>query len=600
MLSYYYLSAIIAGYCAAYFLRMDTKRASKSVAKFAPSAICAFAIALPLLLASRNLGQILLTNGPSLHQFAWELFADVPNGKSVVLGNDLVQLSLLRAELSSHHRTKDALVVELPSLGSAHYHIFMARQYSARWPVIPPTNGVDLAGPIKLLKLISTFENEPVVYLDPAFGPLFDRPADSLNGFIHQFAAKSESQESTNELLWQQRWADHAQSLAAYTKIQPNHNPHWLHSLLSTLRLPTEPNATASFLGAIYSKALNTWGVQSQRLGHWAEAGAWFRRSLDLNPENLSARINLEYNEHWQLANKTRLNPSVVQKQYADIFSRHNDWREVLSDFGPVDEPTFLFRTGRAFLANGNTRLAGSAFQRCAELAPDWSQPSLWLAEIFSEQGKFADALNVADRLASNGLLQEGPVLAQFLHCRTTGLRGTGRTNEIPAFIDGFVAENGKHREVLAAAVSVYAQNGMHEQQLATIEELLKREPNRPEWLSQKGLAELQLSRYDLAIATLTSALSLAPTDENARLSRAIARLGADQLDAARDDYQQLLTSRTCSANALFGLGTVAWRKQETNAAIAFYRQYLTNAIAASPQVAVATTRLRELDPASK
>jgi tetratricopeptide (TPR) repeat protein len=140
----------------------------------------------------------------------------------------------------------------------------------------------------------------------------------------------------------------------------------------------------------------------------------------------------------------------------------------------------------------------------------------------------------------------------------------------------------------------------MHEQQLATIEELLKREPNRPEWLSQKGLAELQLSRYDLAIATLTSALSLAPTDENARLSRAIARLGADQLDAARDDYQQLLTSRTCSANALFGLGTVAWRKQETNAAIAFYRQYLTNAIAASPQVAVATTRLRELDPASK
>jgi tetratricopeptide (TPR) repeat protein len=140
----------------------------------------------------------------------------------------------------------------------------------------------------------------------------------------------------------------------------------------------------------------------------------------------------------------------------------------------------------------------------------------------------------------------------------------------------------------------------MHEQQLAAIEELLKREPNRPEWLSQKGLAELQLSRYDSAIATFTAALSLAPTDENARLSRAIARLGANQLDAARDDYQQLLKSRTCSANALFGLGTVAWRKQETNAAITFYRQYLTNAITGSPQVAVATTRLRELDPASK
>jgi tetratricopeptide (TPR) repeat protein len=137
----------------------------------------------------------------------------------------------------------------------------------------------------------------------------------------------------------------------------------------------------------------------------------------------------------------------------------------------------------------------------------------------------------------------------------------------------------------------------LHEQQLATIEELLKREPNRPEWLSQKGLAELQLARYNSAIATLTTALSLAPADENARLSRAVARLGADQLEAARDDYQQLLNSKTCSANALFGLGTIAWRKHETNFAIGFYQQYLTNAIPGSPQENIANQRLKELKP---
>jgi tetratricopeptide (TPR) repeat protein len=595
MLSYYYLLALVAGYCTGFFLRVATEDASKFAAKFLPTAICIIAAALPLLLISRNLGQIRLTNGPSLHQFARELYADLPDGKSVVLGTDFAQLSLLRAELAAQGHAKDALVVDLPSLSSGQYHILMADKFGARWPVIPPTNAVDLVGPIRLLKLISAFtEHEPVVYLDPNFGPLFDRPSDSKTGFIHHFALKPSAEEvgrATSravESVWQQRWTNHVQELAVYSETSSRHK--WIRIL------PTEPNATASFLGAIYSTSLNNWGVQLQRQGHWPESAGWFQRSLDLNPQNLCAHINLDFNERWQRGEKTRLNPSAVQKQYADLFSRHNDWREVLSDFGPVDEPTFLFRTGRAFLANGNTRLAVSAFQRSGELAIDWPQPKLWLTQSLIEEGNFAEALNVTDRLAKDSPPREGTGLAQLLHCRTISLRGAGHTNEILTFIDGFVRENRRHNEVLAAAADAYAESGMHEQQLAMIEELLKREPNRPEWLSQKGLAELQLGRYDAAIATLTTALSLAPTDENARLSRAIARLGAEQLEAARDDYLQVLNSKTCSANALFGLGTIAWRKHDTNSAVAYYQQYLTNAIAGSPQTSVAIERLHGLD----
>jgi tetratricopeptide (TPR) repeat protein len=595
MLSYYYLSAMVAGYCAGYFLRIAKEDAAKFFTKFLPATICALATALPLLLILRNLRQIRLTNGPSLHQFAREMYADLPGGKSVVLGNDFAQLSLLRAELAAQHHAKDALIVDLPSLNSAQYHVFMARQFGSRWPVVPPTNGVDLVGPIKLLKLISAFsEHESVVYLDPSFGPLFDRPADSVTGFIHHFALKPEPGES-NELIWQQRWTNHIQQLAAWFKAYSN--PQRLG------RLQTEPNITAFFLGATYSQSLNTWGVQLQRAGQWTEAAEWFHRSVELNPQNLCARINLEFNTQWQSGVKTRLNPSVIQKQYAEILARHNDWRDVLSDFGPVDEPTFLYRTGRAFLANGNTRLAAHAFQRSAELAPDWPQPILWQTQSLLEQGHFAQALAALEPVSGIGPSAsnfapslDGPALAQLLHCRTESLRGLGRTNEIAQCVATFIRDHGQHPEVLAAAADAYAQNGMHEQQLTTIEELLKREPNRPEWLRQKGLAELQLGRYDAAIATLTTALSLAPTDDNARLSRAVARLGADELDAARDDYQHLLNSKTCSANALFGLGTIAWRKHETNAGITFYQQYLTNAVPDSPQITVAVERLRQLN----
>jgi tetratricopeptide (TPR) repeat protein len=595
MLSYYYLNAIIIGYCFGYFLQVAAESEWKLSAKFLPAAIVMSAVVVPLLMLARNFSQLRLTNSRQVQQFAQDIYEDLPMGKSVVLGTDLVQLSLLRAELAANGNAKDVLIVELPSLGVAQYHVRMARKYGTRWPVTPPTNNVDLVGPIKLLKLVSaTAKHEPVFYLEPTFGALFDRPNDSVNGFVQHFASSAGASDLSNESVWQRRWTNHVQSLTANVKTESKHGPKWLRPFLRTLRLQTEPNATVFYLATVYSKSLNNWGVEAQRRDRWAEAGVWFRRSLELNPGNLSAYINSAFNEQWQRGDKTRLNPAAVQKQFAEVFGRHNDWRDILSNCGRVDEPTFLFRTGRAFLANGNIRLASNAFKRSADLAADWPVPRLWLAHSLNELGNYTEALNVTDHFP-NGLADEGIVRAQFLRCRVTSLQGAGRTNEIPAFVGEFVRQNGQHREVLVAAATAYAENDMHEQQLATVDELLKREPNRSEWLSQKGLAELQLGRYEAAIATLSSALTLAPTDENARLSRAVARLAADQLDAAREDYQQLLNSKTCSANALFGLGTIAWRKHETNTAIGFYQQYLTNAIPRSSQASVAGQRLKEL-----
>jgi tetratricopeptide (TPR) repeat protein len=260
-----------------------------------------------------------------------------------------------------------------------------------------------------------------------------------------------------------------------------------------------------------------------------------------------------------------------------------------------VDEPTFLFRTGRMLLANGNTLLAATAFQRSLELAPNWAPPRLWLAQSLDDEGNFAEALNVTDNIQKSNLPKEGPGLAQLLHCRAVALRGLGRTNEIGPGIQDFLREHNQHREVLAAAASLYAQNDLYDKELLALDELLAREPNKPEWLSRKGIAELHLSQFDAAISTLTAALSLAPADNNARLCRAVARLGADQLDAAREDYQRLLDSAPDSANALFGLATVAWRKHDTNTAIAFYQQYLSNAIPESPQYTNTCERLRQL-----
>jgi tetratricopeptide (TPR) repeat protein len=345
----------------------------------------------------------------------------------------------------------------------------------------------------------------------------------------------------------------------------------------------------------VSSKSLDDWAVQLQRLGRWQEAGRWFRRALDLNPDNLAARINVIFNERCRRGDTNRLGAAAVELEFRDLFARLGDWMEILSADGPVDEPTFLFRTSRLMLLAGHNRQAVAGFVRCVELAPDWMAPRLWLARGHLRLGNFAEVLNLTDQIQGSGHPLSGAGLAELLDCRATALRALGQTNEAAVFIEGFLSRYREQSEVVLGAADLYAQSGQREQELALLDEMLRRDPNRAGLLSRKGFVQMQLSRPADAIVTLTRALSLAPADAEARLFRAVSYLRAGQLDPAWDDYQELLKTGENSRNALFGLGTVAWRKHDTNSAVEFYQQFLSNAIPRSRQSRIALDRLQQL-----
>ena len=75
-----------------------------------------------------------------------------------------------------------------------------------------------------------------------------------------------------------------------------------------------------------------------------------FERAIELNPENLTARINLRYAERCQRGDKERLKAISIQNKFSELFAKHDNWREILKANGPVDEASFLFRTGRVLL----------------------------------------------------------------------------------------------------------------------------------------------------------------------------------------------------------------------------------------------------------
>jgi tetratricopeptide (TPR) repeat protein len=607
LLPCYYISALAVGYCAGYFLLTgDFSKLPQRFRRLPAYALGILTGVMALALLGRNLPPIRLTNGPVVREFAQHLYEDLPEGKCVALSEDLKLLLLLQPELGARHRGEDCILLDTALLPLAPYQRHLAGQFKMRWPVTPPINGPEVVGPFKIRDLVSRFAaKEQVVYLHPSSGLLCEPFVDQPQGLVHCLLPRPEgdpfdsrlTKETviTNEQIWQRRWTNGLEILAGHITGTPEPLSPWIRAMQETLRLRREPNGTAAYLGAVYSKALNCWGVEMQRQDQWTEAGVWFRRALALNSNNLAARINVTYNERVLRGNKHRLDAATVEVQFRELFARRGNWADVLNEDGQLDEPTFLLRTARVWLPGGNTRQALRGFARCVELAPDWPLPKLYLATSYLRLGKFARALELTDQIEIPDSGAGAAALSDFLYCRGAALHGLDQTNEADIFIQNFVDRFRDRDEVVSTAAELYTELGEPERALALLDELLKRNPNRTELLAKKGWFQLQLSQYDAAIATLTQALLSAPGDEETRLRRAAAYLGADQLDAARSDYQELLRTTTYSQAALFGLGGIAWRQHDTAAAIQFYASFLSNGVPDSPQYALASKRFKQM-----
>ena len=624
MLTYYYTVAIVAGYCAGHFLLMGTGEVRPGLARGAGAVVYLLVFSLPLAMVWRNWGQIATTNGPELRQFVRNLYDDLPAGKSVALSDDPREVFLLEAELAAHKKEKDVMVLDAASLPFVGYQKFMARRFATRWPIPTPTNKVETVGPAKVIRLLFALaRQEPVLFLHPSAGMYFERSKDRPSGLVHFLQPRadlgtdnSDHQEGlnpgwnreiadptggkldtstllTNEQLWQKRWESSLRKLAENVSSKPKTSR--LDGLAEKLLLTEEKNFISLFLGVTYARSLDYWGVQMQRSDNWEAANSWFNRAIELNPQNVSAQINADYNRRRQNGEKQRLEAASLKREFHDLFATYGSWREILNANGPVDEPTVLFEMGKALLETGNSRQATAAFARCSELAPNWTEPKVWVALGLLDLRRYTDALDLSDRVAAAAQVEDANTLSKLLLCRTTALQGLGRTNDSRAGVEAFAQQYRDRKDVLSVALDLFSQNAQFDPALALVSHMLTNDPANLRLLAKKGWIEVELSHYEAAIRTLATVTSRAPADENARLNLAIAKLGAKQFDAAQADYQQLLTVTKNSRNALFGLAGIAWHKHETNTAVNLYQQYLSNGVPESAQYALAVQRLRIL-----
>ncbi len=107
----------------------------------------------------------------------------------------------------------------------------------------------------------------------------------------------------------------------------------------------------------------------------------------------------------------------------------------------------------------------------------------------------------------------------------------------------------------------------------------------------------MQLGQFTAAVATLDQLLKLEPENKNALRNRAISNLQSGKLDAAKRDYESLRQSLPKTAFQIYyGLAQVAEKQNEKSDALKNYKTYLKHAPSNTPEFQAVQKRVAELE----
>jgi tetratricopeptide (TPR) repeat protein len=615
LLTFYYLSALCVGYFAGYFLLVCGKPPSRprrissllrTVNRIVVGVVC---LLLPLSLAvliDRNLPQIRMTNGHSLQKFASLMNQGLPQG-AVVLSDDPRRTVLLRAANSQKNEGKSYVYVDTGSLRWPQYHHYLKSVNGASWPLDPPRKSPKISDNEILDLIWRITASNTVYYLHPSFGYYFELLYQQPHGLVYKLASYptnvlllpplSREVADENEAFWARVKSEDLKPLLHELNHSAGHSG-FLPTLTDRIHLKPIVNQDLALLGSLYSRALDYWGVEMQKQHRLAEAAQHFESALELNADNIVAQVNLDCNKGLQSGQKPA--PSI-SKSIEDQFGKYRNWEEVLNENGPFDEPNFCFEQGKLHARFQLYRQAASQFARAVELAPGHLPARLWLAQLYITSYMPDDALKLVDDIHS--------------HSHTFSIHKTNQTELLFVEASAYLAKNDlqgaqnavqsvlqKHpddEDLLGTAAHVYTLYGQHSNALSLIERHLKITPDDPNLLVNKGYAYIQLNLFEDAIAPLTRALALETNNSSALLNRAIAYLRAEKFADAQRDYETLQKLFPTAFQVYYGLGEIAYRKKDTNAAVRNYQLYLTNSPPNTEESKLVRSRLKELNGSS-
>ena len=624
-LTFYYLGALSVGYFSGYFLlvfggRTEGPRRTPTYVRVINMAVTVavwlLLVLAPAALVYRNLPQIRLTNGPMLKQYAALLAQQLPPHGAIVMSDDARRTLLLQSWAAQKRKAKDYLFVDAAGKTSGggpgplkypEYHRFLKRSYPQGWPVLVPKGfnlPVDDGFLVQLvLRLAAT---NTIYYLHPSFGYYFEFFYLEPHGLVYRLrpypAGNLTIPPLPKELVNENNrfWEAAEKSaldplLAAFAPATSAEEPSLLDHLVAKFHLAKEQNHDASVLARFYSRALDYWGVELQKLGYLTNAAAQLSRALAFNPDNVVARINLQCNKNLQAGHEgtTQASRSSIE----DEFGRSRSWDAVIAENGPFDEANFCFEQGQTLVRNNLQHQAAQQFDRVQSLAPNNLLARMWLAQLYVVNRLPSKALQLVEEIRAHPAVFPVPSTnrTEMLFVEASAHLANGDRKGAETAVETALQRYPDDQDLLETATQVYINFQCYSNALATVEQQIKVSPTNMTALVNKGNVCIWLGKYDQAIPPLTRALMVDSNNPYALLDRGIANLRCDNLDDAQRDYAKLQKVLPTSTRVNYGLQEIAYRRKDTNAAIQYCQLYLANAQTNTAEAKIIAERLKEL-----
>ncbi|HNQ74482.1 MAG TPA: tetratricopeptide repeat protein [Verrucomicrobiota bacterium] len=610
----YYLAALSIGYYSGYLLVVSQAAEPGRPKRPAPGALqiqwgvaaglLALLVGTPLILLDRNLPQIRLTNGPLQNRFAAAEAYHLPE-RGIILSDDPRRLWIVQEWLMRQKRAADYTFVVTGWLMSPDYQKFLQRHH-ADW-IVPDHLEPKTAIPdYKLLRAMTQMAtNHQIAYLHPSFGYYFEAFVAEPNGLgslllLNRTGALLDPPLAPDCVTRNNRFWSEAETglLATLLPVtRPTTRPQALEfpdNFYKKIGLKPQRNQPAEILGAYCSRSLVRWGVELQKLNDYPGAAKWFALAEELNPDNVVASGNLQFNEQHQRGDEPTL---AVPKGFADIFGETRTWEQMLSVFGPYDLPGLALQQGMVFMQGNLPRQAAQYFDRTRVLVPDDISSRSWLAQLNLNRGQPDATLKMVEEIRQIGsrLPHVQTNLTDLFCIEAAAYLAKQDDATADRIINENLARAPRNYNLLAAACKVYADNHRYTNALALSEQLLQLSPTNMVWLINRGCFLLELSDYAGAVQAFDRALTVETNNYRTILYRAIAQLHANRLEDAQKDYETVQRQFPKEYAVDYGLGEIAFRRNDTNAAIRHYENYLLNAPAQTAEAQAVVRRLRSL-----
>jgi tetratricopeptide (TPR) repeat protein len=612
-----YLAALALGYFCGYFLLIFGERARLTSThreledKFNRAVVAGvwgFAAVVVAALVYRTPPLIRGSDGAVLREYASLLIQKLPSKPAVFLSDDPRRLWLAQAALAAQANSPKHLAVDTRLLVSPDYHRTLNRKSAGLWP-LPPTNRPTEIDPLTLVdRMLKLASEREVYYLHPSFGYYFEFLRPEPHGIIHRLVPYG-----TNELLSpplsvalveenENFWTNSASACLARldrlmgrtdTKVTTN----LFERLLQRGGILPGKHGEALEVAKLHSRSLNHWGVQLQRSGYMTAAGAAFARAEQLNPLNVPAEVNREFNRKLIAGNKATV---TLTSNIEDKFEAYRTWDQMIGENGPFDEPTFSYEQGRVFALATLYRQALHEFERVRSLATDDIPSRLWLANIYLNTRLFDQALSVAEEVKTHPerFALTATNRTDFLHIEASARMARGDATAADGLLQAAVSRDPTNYYLLAVTAQVYMRNGWFTNAQSLFDQQLRLRPGDTDALMNKGYVCLQSGAYREAVVALDRLLRIQTNNHPALVNRAIAHLRLNELDAAERDYASLRDLYPTAYQVYYGLGEIAWRRSDTNAALGAYEKYFSNAPPNTAEAKVVAQRYGQLKSA--